>query len=171
MTSIEQPDPSSEEPQDLSESQPTSTFSERFLPGRTIRLVTACGVILGFIVLVILANRNPGAPEQNKAGPAGVERPIQVEVLNGTTEGKLALRMTDFLRAKGFDVVDMANYKTQSLVNTMVIDRTGNLKNAKAVAEALGVEETRVVQQIDKNLYLEVSVVIGKDYPQLKPFQ
>lgn len=171
MTSIEQPDPSSEEPQDLPESQPASTFSERFLPGRKARIIAAGGVILGFVVLVILANRNPGSPEKGKEGPSGFERPIQIEVLNGTSEGKLAQRITDFLRSKGFDVVDMANYKTQSLVNTMVIDRTGNLQNAKTVAEALGVEEARVVQQIDKNLYLEVSVVIGRDYPNLKPFQ
>jgi hypothetical protein len=39
------------------------------------------------------------------------------------------------------------------------------------VAQALGVPEERVEQQIDRNAYLDVTVVLGKDFRSLKPMQ
>ena len=53
----------------------------------------------------------------------------------------------------------------------MVIDRAGNLEAARSVAASLGVEQERVLQQVDKNLFLDVTVVIGKDFSTLKAFQ
>ncbi|MGH2568611.1 MAG: LytR C-terminal domain-containing protein, partial [Bacteroidota bacterium] len=70
-----------------------------------------------------------------------------------------------------FDVVEMGNYKTSDVEETMVLDRAGNLEAAKQVAAAIGVPEEQVQQQIDKSLYLDVSVVIGKDFQRLKALQ
>lgn len=95
---------------------------------------------------------------------------IQLDVLNGTGESKLAQRLTDFLRGRGFDVVEMGNYAGE-LDATMIIDRTGNKEAAIRVAQSLGVPKERVIQKIDKTLYLDVSVYIGKDYRSLDPFR
>lgn len=100
----------------------------------------------------------------------GRARAIQLDVLNGSGQPKLAQRLTDYLRARGFDVVELGNY-TSSIEATQVLDRAGNLDAAKQVAAALGVPEEQVQQKIDKSLYLDVSVIIGKDYSRLKAFQ
>jgi len=78
--------------------------------------------------------------------------------------------LTDFLRGRGFDVVEIGNY-AGDLERTLVIDRTGNRDAAVRVAQSLGLPEERVVQKIDRTLYLDVSVYIGKDYQTLRPFK
>ncbi|MEK6567010.1 MAG: LytR C-terminal domain-containing protein [Bacteroidota bacterium] len=101
----------------------------------------------------------------------GRTRAIQLDVQNGSGEPKLAQKLTDFLRAEGFDVVELGNYKSGSVLQTLVIDRIGNPEAAKSVAKALGISEEKVVQQIDKNLFLDATVVIGKDFTKLKAFK
>jgi len=109
-----------------------------------------------------------GEPEITEGGRV---RAIQLDVLNGSGETGLAQRMTDYLRARGFDVVEMGNYKTSDVEETTVLDRVGNIEAAQQVAAAIGIPEERVQQQLDKSLYLDVSVVIGKDFQRLKAFQ
>jgi len=53
----------------------------------------------------------------------------------------------------------------------VVIDRIGNLEAAQNVAEALGIPSERVRQDLKPQYYLDASVVIGRDYEQLRPFQ
>jgi hypothetical protein len=96
---------------------------------------------------------------------------IQLEVLNGTTELRAAQKLTEALRSGGFDVVDMGNYKISNVERTTVIGRTTDKSAALSVASYLGVDKSRVLQQPDKNLYLDVSVVIGKDINQLRVFK
>lgn len=96
---------------------------------------------------------------------------IQLEVLNGTGEAKIAQKVTNVLRSSGFDVVDMGNYKSANVPKTLVIGRTTDKAAAQSVASFLGVDASRVLQQPDKYLYLDVSVVIGKDINQLRIFK
>jgi len=99
---------------------------------------------------------------------------IQLDVLNGCGVSGVADRFTDYLRAHEFDVVELGNYKIKGQVNydvdeTFVIDRIGNKANALKVAEALGIEKVKVIQQLNDDYFLDVSLVIGKDYYKLKP--
>lgn len=96
---------------------------------------------------------------------------IQVEVLNGCGIGGIADRFTDFLRNNKFDVVGMGNYIRFDLDETIVIDRTGNKANALAVANALGIKKENVIQQLNNDYFLDVSIVIGRDYYTLKPLK
>ncbi len=96
---------------------------------------------------------------------------IQVEVLNGCGVGGIADRFTDFLRNNKFDVVSMGNYIRFDMDETLVIDRTGNKANALAVANALGVKRENVIQQLNNDYLLDVSIVIGRDYYTLKPLK
>ncbi len=98
-------------------------------------------------------------------------RAIQMDVLNAAGGNRLALRATEYLRAQGFDVVEMGNALVREQDHTLVIDRVGNLETARRVADALGVPDQQVVQRIDPTLYLDVTVMIGKDYESLKPWQ
>lgn len=96
---------------------------------------------------------------------------IQVEVLNGCGISGVADKFTDFLRKHDFDVVQMGNYRSFDVDNTLVIDRTGNLQVAEKVARALGVSRKNVIQQISKDYLLDVSVVIGRDFNSLNPMK
>ena len=95
---------------------------------------------------------------------------IQIDVMNGCGDAGMASKCSSFLRARGFDVVEMRNYKTFDLDHSMVIDRAGNRENAERVARALGVGPKNIIQQINQDYYVDVSVVIGKDYSSLRPF-
>jgi hypothetical protein len=94
---------------------------------------------------------------------------IQLDVLNGCGVSGIAQDFTDFLRKRNFDVVQSSNYKTFDVEQSLVIDRTGDLAAARKVAYALGIDEKNIVQQINPDYYLNVSVVIGRDYDKLKP--
>jgi len=97
-----------------------------------------------------------------------------LDVLNGCGVTGVADRFTDYLRARDFDVVEIGNYKVNGNINynideTFVIDRIGNKANAIKVAEILGIEKVKVIQQLNDDYFLDVSLVIGKDYYKLKP--
>ena len=141
------------------------------------RWVGSNGVILlfGLVVLFLIWSfvhrmfiEPPVNPEIEKGGKAHT---IQLDVQNGSGVQRLGQRFTDYLRARGFDVVEAGNYKDSKVEQTRVIDRAGHMEAAQQVAEALGVAKTNVVQQIDRNAFLDVTVVIGKDYRLLKPFK
>lgn len=94
---------------------------------------------------------------------------IQVEVLNGSGGKGIAAKFTTYLRTKGIDVVDTRNYRSSDIEETFVIDRIGNLQNAAQVADAIGIAETKIIQQINSDYFVAVTVIIGKDYHKLKP--
>lgn len=121
--------------------------------------------MIAFILLELLFRDS--AP---KDGRLSAKRAVavQVEVLNGIGEPKIAQKVTNLLRAGGFDVVEMGNYKTTGVEKTIVIGRTSNTSAPKEVATFLGLEQTKILQQPDKNLYLDATVVIGKDIYRLK---
>jgi hypothetical protein len=135
----------------------------------SVRLLLFVGVPFAMIVLILAAMLS-GRQSESEVLVNEKVHTIQLDVLNGTGESKLAQRLTDFLRGRGFDVVEMGNY-AGDLESTLVIDRTGHREAAIRVAQSLGVPEERVIQKIDKTLYLDVSVYIGKDYRSLDPFR
>lgn len=99
------------------------------------------------------------------------ERVIQIDVLNGCGIPGVAIKFTDYLRDRGFDVLEMGNYKSFDVEETLVIDRTGKTDNAHKVAYALGVNDKNIIQQISPDSYLDCTVVIGKDFNNLKPMK
>jgi hypothetical protein len=89
---------------------------------------------------------------------------IQVEVLNGCGKKGIADKFTELLRKNNFDVVNTGNYKTFDVNYSIVIDRTGNLQNATKLADLLNIDRKNVIQQINKNYFLDVTLIVGKDY-------
>lgn len=130
-------------------------------------VVAAAVLVVSVLSLMLLFG---GSESEALIADGQKERTIQMDVFNGVGETKLAQRLTDYLRAKGFDVVETGNMR-EELEKTLVVDRSGNTQAALQVAQALGIPETQVMQKIDKNLYLDVSVFIGKDYRTLRPFR
>jgi hypothetical protein len=96
---------------------------------------------------------------------------IQLDVQNGTSENGVAAKFTDYLRRNVYDVVEMGNFKSRAEEKTVIIDRAGDMSKAKRVAKLLGVSEKNIFQQINNSLYLDVTVVIGKDFKDLNPYK
>lgn len=96
---------------------------------------------------------------------------LQIDVQNGSGVSGIADKFTEFLRSKGFDVVEMGNFSSSDVKTSMVIDRAGNMRNAKRVATSVGISEKFVIQQMNKNYFLDATVVIGKDYAELLPMK
>lgn len=95
---------------------------------------------------------------------------IQLDVQNGSGENGAASRITDYLRKNSIDVVEIGNYKSSDVDRTLVIDRCGDNAKARKVAQILGLSEKNIIQQTNNSLYLDVTVIIGKDFKDLKPF-
>ncbi len=125
-------------------------------------------IYLGYSIFIKLKLENENTATKNNNRETASEI-IQIEVLNGCGVSGLADRFTDYLRNEGFDVVNKGNYIQFDLENTMIIDRIGNLANAKEVAKSLGVNESNIFTQINEDYFLDVSVILGADYYKLKP--
>jgi hypothetical protein len=94
-------------------------------------------------------------------------RKIKIEVLNGCGVQDLARVTTDYLREKGFDVINYAN-AAEEQKRTVVIDRLSpEEKWAKIVASALDIELTSAI--VDSSLCIHVLVLLGKDYKEVMP--
>lgn len=87
-----------------------------------------------------------------------------VQVWNASDKPQAAKEVMRFLRKSGFDVVKIGNYSTRQF-QTLVVDRSGDLRPAQAVADAMkdsvGAE---VVSRPMPSLHVDVDVVIGNDY-------
>lgn len=104
----------------------------------------------------------PQAPAQWTEGR------VRVEVENGGGISGMAWGATKQLRERGFDVVEYGNASSFDQERpSVVIDRVGAPELARAVAEALGIDN--VLSEPDANLFVDVSVVLGADWTAEAP--
>lgn len=143
------------------------TISPNFIFNVIIVLLTVIIIFMGYTLYQKIYGEK--SPDNSLTKKNASE--IQVEVLNGCGIGGIADKFTEFLRANHFDVVQMGNYISFDVEKTIVIDRTGNIQNAYKVAKTLGIGRKNVIQQINPNYFLDVSIIVGKDFNSLKPYQ
>ena len=130
-----------------------------------IFLIAVIAFLSYSVVKKIKSNTNNVVSVESKTLPAAI---IQLEVLNGCGVAGAAEKITDYLRINHVDVVQMRNYVSFDIEKSLVIDRTGNKSNAEKIADLLGIDRKNIVQQLSNDYFLDVSLVIGKDYNQLK---
>jgi len=150
------------------------SFLNYFLNISIIVLAVLCIVIGYSLVKNTLASKNNKPKNISDTSKTVTNQPnltYQLDVQNGTGENGIAAEFRAFLKKKGFDVVEMGNYKNNDVTKTMVLDRRGNKKAALRVAEILGISERNIVQQRDSASFLDVTVIIGKDFMELNPYK
>ena len=103
------------------------------------------------------SGRSPAKPSVPR--PSGR---VRVEVLNASGVPGLARRGTDALRDGGFDVVSYGNAPGFQPDSSLVLDRVGRMELARSVADAISIP--RVYARPDSNVYVDVTVVLGKDW-------
>jgi hypothetical protein len=88
---------------------------------------------------------------------------VKVEVLNGGGVAGMAGLATERLREARFDVVSFGNAGAFDPDRpSVVIDRVGRTDAARAVAEALGIDN--VLSDPKPNLSVDVTVVVGRTW-------
>lgn len=151
---------------------------DKKLPALSRRILSAFGlaavVVIASLLVYSMANRfliNPPADAMraDADSPTKVETVIQISVENECGAKDVAMDFTNFLRRRGFDVVETGNGSEFNREFTTVVNTSGDYENALRVAAALGVEKEHVITKIDPRSYVDVEVLIGKDYEDLKP--
>ena len=89
---------------------------------------------------------------------------IQVEVLNGCGVSGVAEKLTDHLRSNNIDVVNLGNYRSFEIENSVIIGRNEKIHNAEIVAAIVGLDNQSIIQQINPDDMLDVTFILGKDY-------
>lgn len=139
-------------------------MGERVRAVAAVAVVLAVGIFLGSTIAQWAggsADAAPGELAPERFAPA--ER-VRVEVLNGGGVDGMGAEATDRLRDAGFDVVELGNHPDYASDGTtrdssVVIDRVGRAVWARSVADALGI--SRVTAEVDPNLLVDVTVVLG----------
>ena len=93
---------------------------------------------------------------------------IRIEVLNGCGVDRLAIKVAHLLRKKGFNVVKIGDTNKKNFEETVVLERSDeNMENANYFADRIGCKN--VGTDIDTALFLEITIIIGKDYKKIFP--
>jgi hypothetical protein len=107
------------------------------------------------------ARFKPGGPGRHRPMP-GI---IRVQVLNGSGQGGVGIRVASFLREGGYHVVEVRNADQGDYFASMVVARRGDLAMAREVAHYLG-GPPLIRQAWDSDL-ADVSVLVGRDRSRL----
>lgn len=138
--------------------------------GYRLLLNAAILVLSGLVVYfsyTYFARGSSSTPAGNSP-PVKSQKVLQMDVLNGCGVKGAGAKVTSLLRSNGFDVVEMKNFKTFNVPQSLVIDRIGDISSARRVAAALGISEKNIVQQLNPDYFVDVSVIIGLDYNSLR---
>lgn len=135
-------------------------------------LLLVVAVLVGSLAAGLMGGRRGGAEDGAAAADSGraparasVPKPaerVRVEVLNASGVPGLARRGTDVLRDGGFDVVSYGNAPGFAPDSSLVLDRVGRMELARSVADL--VQIPRVYARPDSNVYVDVTVVLGRDW-------
>ena len=140
-------------------------------------LVILSSIIIGILIIILsysLINRIFISPPIESSieikTNEGIEtQAIQLNILNACNEDGIANVAKNYLRARGFDVVEIGNY-SQTVSKSFIIDRVGDIISAQKVAYAIGIDDSLIITKIDSGLFLRNTVVLGKNYIILKPY-
>ena len=120
-------------------------------PAMAVSLLVAA-MVLSVVVRWAGVERRPALPDE----------PFRIEVLNGSGEAGLAMRMRMELLKMGI-VGDAEHYDYRE---SLLVDRKGNPALMKKLSRLLGVR--RVIVQLQERPQVDATLIIGRDSDRLK---
>ena len=78
---------------------------------------------------------------------------------------------TDFLREKGFDVLDSKNADHFLYVETKILHHRGNFKRAMELANILMIDKSNIIDDKNESLFYDLTLIIGEDYITLPSYR
>ena len=153
----------------ISKTNNKDQFSKNLTLNASIIILIVINIYLGYSITKTFTNYY--GDSQSEFSEDSTNSKIKVEVLNGCGSTGVAEKLTDYLRANGFDVVRLGNYRSFELENSIVISRNEKYQNAEKIALSVGLGKEYVIQQINPEYLLDVTFILGKDYKKLIPIQ
>ncbi|MCL5991057.1 MAG: LytR C-terminal domain-containing protein [Bacteroidetes bacterium] len=131
----------------------------------------------GFVILLMVLSfiYRIVSPAQLQSQSTGyteivnVNQAVQVNILNACSVGGLAKKVKDYLNKQGIEVVSIGN--TSSPVGKSYLIGGSDENKSLNLASILGIDKSMLKTQKNNSDNQIISVVIGKDYSQLKPFK
>jgi len=142
-------------------------LSKNLVLNASILILIFINTILAYSVFKAIPFSNNESADNYLEDSTGVK--IQVEVLNGCGVSGIAEKLTDYLRINNVDVVNLGNYRSFEIENSIIIGRNEKIHNAEIVAALVGLDENSIIQQINPDYLLDVTFILGKDYRDLIP--
>lgn len=133
----------------------------------SIVLCSILSVLMLFSLIVRLSSTPVDTKLDEVSDINGFNNTIQLNVLNASGESGIASKTRNHLRQLGFDVVEIGNYDSV-IDSTIIIDRLGDRLSAYKLSKAVGLEENKIQTVIDSTLYLRATLVLGKDFTNLR---
>ena len=115
------------------------------------------------------------SPEQLQSKVTGyseivpVNQTVQVNIINACSVDGIAKKMKDYLNKQGIKVVSIGN--SSSPVEKSFIKGGSDENKSLNLASIIGIDKSLIKTQQKNSDYQIISVVIGKDFSQLKPFK
>ena len=142
----------------------TNSVNNQIQPQKFLAVINLLLVAVSLALLVLIILKVIPLFSEKQQPVQKSNHVIQVEVLNACGAAGLADKFTDLLRSKKFDVVKIGNFASFDVDNSFIIDRVGNKSFAYSLADSIGISKQNVIQQFNKNYYLDVTLIIGKDF-------
>jgi len=142
-------------------------LSKNIVLNTSILILILINTILAYSIFKAIPFSNTKSADNYLEDSTGVK--IQVEVLNGCGVSGIAEKLTDYLRINNVDVVNLGNYRSFEIENSIIIGRNEKIHNAEIVAALVGLDENSIIQQINPDYLLDVTFILGKDYRDLIP--
>ena len=144
-------------------------LSKNFILNTSILILIFINSVLAYLVFKAIPF-NTGESVDNYLEDSTAVK-IQVEVLNGCGVSGIAEKLTDYLRTNNIDVVNLGNYRSFEIENSIIVGRNEKIHNAEIVAAIVGLDGQNIIQQINPDYMLDVTFVLGKDYRDLIPLK
>ncbi|MEO0225571.1 MAG: LytR C-terminal domain-containing protein [candidate division WOR-3 bacterium] len=123
-------------------------------------------ILLVIVALFLSSIIYHGIVKSKQEQDLKINRTMQIEILNGCGVDGLGMKVRNVVLKKGFDVVRVGNARQRDFTETVVLERSDEkLTNAKHFARQFGIKN--IGQDIDKSLYLSVTVIVGQDYKKV----
>jgi hypothetical protein len=144
-------------------------LSKNIVLNTSILILIFINTILAYSIFKAIPFSNTKSADTYLEDSTGVK--IQVEVLNGCGVSGIAEKLTDYLRTNNIDVVNLGNYRSFEIENSIIIGRNEKINNAEIVAAIVGLDNSSIIQQINPDYLLDVTFILGKDYRDLIPIK
>ena len=101
-----------------------------------------------------------------------IGRRIQVMILNGCGEKGIARLYANFLRNKGYDVIDYDNAKSFDHGNTKIRIHSRDSESFEyKIIELLKIKPDKIEYNNSKNIFYDMTIIIGDDFKLLDSYK
>ncbi|MEA3499717.1 MAG: LytR C-terminal domain-containing protein [Candidatus Marinimicrobia bacterium] len=96
---------------------------------------------------------------------------VVIELINGNGVSGICEKYKDYFVRKGIDVINIGNADNFNYDKTVMYLHTDSYKKARKISKILGVEVNTVLKETTRAFNCDMSIVLGKDYKELKPYK